>query len=129
LTYKQLEESETFDFDVFEEGSAINVGDDVTCLSGRTCVDDEGERYIDWDGDGQSDISFEDEDFNVHSLRLNAVLRWEYRPGSTIFLVWQQNRLDRINSGTFDLGDAPAALRSIEPENVFIIKVNYWLGL
>jgi hypothetical protein len=75
LTYKQLEQSETFNFDVFEEGSAIDAGDATVCVGGRTCVDDDGERYIDWDGEGQTDISFEDENFNVHSLRLNAVLR------------------------------------------------------
>jgi hypothetical protein len=60
---------------------------------------------------------------------LNAVLRWEYRPGSTLYLVWQQNRRDRLDTGSFDLGGDFRALRSIEPDNIFIVKVNYWLGL
>ncbi|UCC72837.1 MAG: carbohydrate binding family 9 domain-containing protein [Gemmatimonadota bacterium] len=127
-TYKQLERPESFDFDVFEEGTAVIDGEDVSCAGGRTCERD-GERYIDWDGDGVVDTSFDDEDFNIRSLRLNAVLRWEYRPGSTIFLVWQQNRRDRVNDGSFDLGSDLDALRSLDTENVFIIKVNYWLGL
>jgi hypothetical protein len=129
LTYKQLAASESFDFDVFEEGIAVEAGDNIACAGGRTCVDDDDTRYIDWDGDGQTDIDFDDRRFNIQSLRLNAVLRWEYRPGSTVFFVWQQNRRDRVNTGTFDLGRDFDALTSIEPENVFIIKVNYWLGL
>jgi hypothetical protein len=112
----------------FVEGTAVVDGDNVSCAGGRVCEGD-GERYIDWDGDGIADISFEDGDFNIRSLRLNAVLRWEYRPGSTIFLVWQQNRRDRINDGSFDLGRDIDALGSLDSENVFILKVNYWLGL
>lgn len=128
LTYKQLDRSESFDFDVYEEGTAVVVGENVSCVDGRTCVND-GERYVDWDGDGIVDTSFSDRNFNIRSLRLNAVLRWEYRPGSTIFLVWQQNRRDRVNDGSFDLGRDLDALGSLDSENVFIVKVNYWLGL
>ncbi|MGD2153032.1 MAG: DUF5916 domain-containing protein [Gemmatimonadales bacterium] len=128
LTYKQLKASESFDFDLYQEGTAVVDGDVVTCAGGRTC-DSDGERYVDWDGDGIIDTSFSDRDFNIRSLRLNAVLRWEYRPGSTIFLVWQQNRRDRVNDGSFDLGRDIDALGSIDSENVFILKVNYWLGL
>jgi hypothetical protein len=127
-TYKQLEAAETFDFDVFEEGFAVVDGDEVTCVDGRTCAYDD-ERYVDFDGDGTIDFDFSDRAFNVRSLRLNAVLRWEYRPGSTLYLVWQQNRRDRVDSGSFDLGNDFSALRSIEPDNIFIVKVNYWLGL
>jgi hypothetical protein len=127
-TYKHLEQSESFDFDVYEEGMAVVDGEDVSCVGGRTCESD-GDRYVDWDGDGIVDTSFSDRDFNIRSLRLNAVLRWEYRPGSTIFLVWQQNRSDRINDGSFDLSRDIDALRSLDSENVFIVKVNYWLGL
>lgn len=128
LTYKHLERSESFDFDVYEEGSAVIDGENVTCVGGRTCESD-GDRYVDWDGDGIVDTSFSDRDFNIRSLRLNAVLRWEYRPGSTLFLVWQQNRSDRVNDGSFDLGRDIDALGSLDSENVFIVKINYWLGL
>ncbi len=128
LTYKQLTTAESFDFDVFEEGRALESGGAVVCIDGRTCVIDDT-RYVDWNGDGVPDISFSDRSFNVQSLRLNAVLRWEYRPGSTIFLVWQQNRRDRIDDGSFDLGRDFDALWDIEPENNFILKVNYWFGL
>ncbi len=128
LTYKQLDESESFSFDVFEEGTAVAGVDDVTCVGGRTCVSG-GNRYVDFDGDGAVDFDFEDEDFNVRSLRLNAVLRWEYRPGSTLFLVWQQRRRDEVNVGSFQFRRDLDALGAADAENVFIVKLNYWLGL
>jgi hypothetical protein len=128
LTYKQLQESETFDFDVFGEGTALAAGEDVSCGSGRTCVSD-GTRYVDYDGDGSSDVSFSDRDFNIRSLRMNAVLRWEYRPGSTVFLVWQQSRRSREATGTFEFGRDLGRLWDVEPENLFIVKFTYWLGI
>jgi hypothetical protein len=70
-------------------------------------------------------------DFINRSLRGNAVLRWEYRPGSVLFLVWTQSR------GAFTETDNPS-LRPYDDlmdtftdkgENVFLVKLNYWLGL
>jgi hypothetical protein len=73
-------------------------------------------------------FSFRNPDFNVRSLRGNAVLRWEYRPGSTLFLVWQQNRSGGEPFGDFRLGrDAAGVFRS-HPDNVFVIKATYWIG-
>jgi hypothetical protein len=128
LSYKQLMQPRSFQFDVFSEGMAAPGGDDVTCSDGRTCVDD-GSRYVDFDADGSTDLSFSDRAFNIRSLRMNTVLRWEYRPGSTIFLVWQQSRSSRENIGTFDLDRDFNSLWGIEPENLFIVKFTYWLGL
>ncbi len=56
------------------------------------------------------------------------MLRWEWRPGSTLYLVWQQERADRVAVGDFDFGRDRAALFRAEPENVFQVKVNYWLS-
>jgi hypothetical protein len=69
------------------------------------------------------------EDFNVRSLRGNAVLRWEWRPGSTMFVAWQQQREDfGAGVGDFSFGRDRAALFGARPDNVFLIKVNYWLN-
>ena len=100
----------------------------VSCSGGRTCVS-EGTRYVDFDGDGSTDHAFSDRDFNFRSLRLNAVMRWEFRPGSTVFLVWQQSRTDRVTDGSFDFGRDITQLWRSEPENLFIAKFTYWLGL
>jgi hypothetical protein len=67
-------------------------------------------------------------DFTFRSLRGNAVLRWEYRPGSTLFFVWQQLRSAEYVLGDLDFGrDLPGAFG--EPaRNVFLIKATYWVG-
>lgn len=71
-------------------------------------------------------------DFHRRSLRFNLVLRWEYAPGSTVFAVWQQNR-DRDFDDTRDpdfepLADAGRSFAD-EGDNVFLVKVNRWIGL
>ena len=130
LSYRQLLRPGSFEFDTFDEGSYLETpGGAATCAGGRTCVDDEGSRYIDFDRDGVTDYTFDDRDFNVRSLIGNAVLRWEYRPGSTLFLVWQRQQENEINSGRFDFRRDVDALFGAIAENVFMIKLNYWIGL
>ncbi|HEU0016454.1 MAG TPA: DUF5916 domain-containing protein [Longimicrobium sp.] len=66
-------------------------------------------------------------DFTVRSLRGNAVVRWEYRPGSTLFFVWQQERAGAGASGVFHADDVGRLFR--EPaRNVFLVKATYWIG-
>ncbi len=75
-----------------------------------------------WGGDAP------DFDFNLRSLRGTAVLRWEWRPGSTLYLAWQQTRSDYARGvGDFDFGRDRRALFSADPDNVFMLKMNYWL--
>lgn len=79
-----------------------------------------------------------DEDFSYRSLLGNLVLRWEWRPGSTLFLVWQQRRIDaRTGHGTdgvepwvggFDLGRDVDDMFSTRPDNIFVLKASYWLN-
>ena len=61
------------------------------------------------------------------------MLRWEYRPGSTLFLVWTQNRggffpFDPTFSAGGDLSDLLLHGRD-RPTNVLLVKANYWLTL
>lgn len=77
-------------------------------------------------------------DFSLNSFLLNTVLRWEFRPGSTIFLVWSQSRtndvfLDPFNQDNVDLYgqqtiDQINDVFGLFPTNVFLIKVNYLFG-
>jgi hypothetical protein len=67
-------------------------------------------------------------DFSTKSLRGNAVMRWEWRPGSTLFLVWQQRRSGSDEFGDFDFGRDAGAIFDQKPENVFLVKMNYWLN-
>ncbi len=71
-------------------------------------------------------IEFANPNFSLASLRGNAVLRWEYRPGSTIFFVWTQNRADTSLDGRFRVGDALDRLFSASANNVFLVKLSYW---
>jgi hypothetical protein len=74
-------------------------------------------------------FSFDNPSFNRRSLVGNAVYRWEYRPGSTVFVVWTQSRNDELrNVGDFEFGRDRSALLATHPDNIFLIKVNYWLG-
>ena len=68
-------------------------------------------------------------DFNYRSLRGNAVLRWEYRPGSTLFLVWTQSCSASAADPTFDVGPDLGHLCQGRSDNVFAVKMNYWLSL
>lgn len=71
----------------------------------------------------------ENPDFNVRSLRGTAVLRWEYRPGSTVFFVWTQERSGSEAYGDFDFNRDKSALFRDRPVNVFQITASYWLGI
>jgi hypothetical protein len=79
-------------------------------------------------GNGALSFPIPDNDFNIRSLRANAVVRWEWRPGSTFYLAWQQTRSDRTRTGTFDLPADARALWSAPSDNVLVLKVNYWMN-
>jgi len=68
----------------------------------------------------------DDPNFSLASLRGNAVLRWEYLPGSTLFLVWTQNRSDTETIGAFDTGRSLHRLFDAQADNIFLVKVSYW---
>lgn len=128
VTYKQLARPESYAFTTFEEGSASTSEGEVRCVGGTTCVAD-GVRWFDLDADGIADESLGGRDFNFRSLRGNAVLRWEYRPGSTLFLVWQQSRESEEGVGSFELGRDLDGLFGAPAENTFILKVSHYLSL
>jgi len=67
--------------------------------------------------------------FNAVNFNANVLLRWEYLPGSTVYLVWTQGRFgDTGNYGTSieeRLGDT----WSLPRQDVLVLKVNYWFSL
>lgn len=78
--------------------------------------------------DGETQFTLPDRDFNVRSFRSTTVLRWEWRPGSTLYLVWQQDRAggglpgDRVGVG--DLLNSTRAAGN----HFFAVKASYWVG-
>ena len=95
-----------------------------------------GSRFrVDPDGSGPAPtFHVDNEDFNFRSFLGNAVFRWEWRPGSTLFLVWQQSMesesgtADGQGAGDFDFGHDAGELFRIRPDNIFQVKVSYWLN-
>jgi hypothetical protein len=80
-------------------------------------------RFAPWGGGATPD------GFNVKQFNSNAVVRWEYRPGSTLFLVWQQGRQqDDLNPGTFDFDRDYGDLFRTHPINTFLVKLTYFFS-
>ena len=78
--------------------------------------------------DGAAAFTLANSDFNTRSYRSNVVLKWEWRPGSILYVVWQQNRASRTTDGEhvgvgdlFDSWSAPG-------DNIFLIKSTLWLS-
>jgi hypothetical protein len=127
---KELRAPRTFDF--LEYGEDRDIGTIQPSANGRYIVDPDGVGPA-------SSFQVPDLDFNLRSLVGNAVLRWEWRSGSTLFLVWQQRRSYRFTGtgpdgggdrtpGGFALNHELGELFGIKPENTFLIKVNYWFS-
>ena len=106
---------------------ADDYGDRYQVLTDYTDMD--GVRSVDIDGDGAVDYSFDLADFNYRELRSNLVMRWEYRPGSTLFLIWSHGRTSEAPDGRFVLADDLKDLADEPGEHVILAKLNYWFGL
>lgn len=115
--FKELRRSKSFDFMVYgTEGSTIGGGT-------------AGDLKADPDGTGPAPpLQFEDPSFNVRAFQGNAVLRWEYRPGSTLFVVWQQARHSTGSDRTFNFGRDYSGIFEAPGENTFLVKASYWIG-
>jgi len=116
-SFKELARPDSYDFNRYgENGSTIEYYD--------------GEYIVDPDGPGPAEpFSFSDPNFNFKSLRLNAVFRWEYLPGSTLYLVWTQSRYNDYYQRDFQFHDVAQILWNENSDNIFMIKLTYWLHL
>jgi hypothetical protein len=116
--FKELARPRSFDF--------LRYGGAGSLLS----YDEELRRYsADPDADGPAPaFTFNDPDFNFKSLRLNAVFRWEVRPGSNLYAVWTRQQQDFADPGEFRFGRDASALFKAPGDDVFLVKMAYWLG-
>jgi len=73
-------------------------------------------------------FSFGDPDFNFKSLRVNAVFRWEFKPGSTFYFVWTQQREDYARPGQFAFGSDVSSMVHAPADNIVMAKVSYWFS-
>jgi hypothetical protein len=119
------------DYERFREFAAprmlrkLDYGRDIGTISRGAS----GVYTVDPDGTGPAaTFSFGDPNFSARSLRGTAVLRWEYRPGSTVYFAWTQQRAGFSDDGTLDFRRDQSALWRDPADNVFLVKLNYWLG-
>ncbi len=81
--------------------------------------------FIDENSDGTDDYAFGNPDFNIEEFLMNLVLRWEYVPGSELYIVWSQSRNGFEGDGRFILNEDIREMFRIVPHNIFLIKLSY----
>lgn len=115
--FKQLNRPRAYDYLVFGE-------------AGSTISQEDGSYLVDPDGDGPADSFYiNNPDFNYKSMRGTVVLRWEYRPGSLLYLVWTQNRADFGYPGQLSLWRDLGNLFTAPGDNIFLVKFSYRFNL
>ena len=85
-------------------------------------------RATDYDARYQPYAGVMPSDFNQKFFNSNVVVRWEYRPGSTLYLVWNQGREDfQSTMGDQNFTEDFNDLFHTRPLNTFLVKISYWL--
>lgn len=112
-------------YDGFKELARPRSWDFLDYGAGTSSVVHEGGQYVIDPGDGGNPVILSDPDFNYKSLRGTVVLRWEYRLGSTLYLVWTQNRADYRDPGDFSFNRDFAHMLSAPGDNIFMLKFTY----
>jgi hypothetical protein len=113
-SFKELAQPHTFDFTVYGQDRGLIAYDPATQL------------YLVGPGDGGTPFSFTNPDFNFKSLRLNAILRWEWRPGSAMYFVWTEQRQDDTSPGQFAFGRDVRRTFAAPADDVILFKIAYW---
>ena len=85
-------------------------------------------EYVATPGTGGTSVAFADPDFSFKSLRVNTVLRWEWRPGSALYAVWTQARENSEDPQDADVGRSLDVLLGSPATNVFEVKATFRLG-
>jgi hypothetical protein len=113
--FKELAKPRTYTFNTYGHGTSTFNSDTYT---------------VDPDGPGPAQpFTIDNPDFNFVSLRGNAVLRWEYLPGSVVYFVWTQTRSDQETVGSFQFNHSFDRMWTLNPDNTFIIKFSYWINM
>ncbi|HUR00543.1 MAG TPA: DUF5916 domain-containing protein [Gemmatimonadaceae bacterium] len=122
--YKELARPGTRDYNYYASGNGSTLTPVRDPETGKITS-----FTVDPDGAGTApSFSIDNPDFRTHSLRGNAVVRWEYRPGSALFFVWQQERSDYLPfEGTFLTRRETRQIFG-RPANVFLVKATYWFA-
>jgi hypothetical protein len=106
-------------------------GRDLGTISHTTGPDGVVADYtVDPDGPGSAaSFTFANPDLSERSLRGNAVFRWEYRPGSVLYVAWTHARASDAAFGDLQLRRDTDAILGTRPDNVFLVKASWWLPM
>ncbi|MDL2265093.1 carbohydrate binding family 9 domain-containing protein [Parabacteroides sp. OttesenSCG-928-G21] len=85
-----------------------------------------GVYAVNW---GDKDYQFKDPNFSFNEFRSNLVARWEYKPGSTLYLVWEHTMSNRDKQVISGWGNNLDRMFGLPASNVFMVKLNYWISL
>lgn len=121
-----------YDYKLIDHPVAENYRDRFTVFSPAQISPDGDQYLIDENQDGKTDYQFDRMDFKVKQFLSNLVLRWEYSPGSSVYLVWSQSRNVSDSDGKLDyFADLGQLFNNGDnkPHNVFLIKFSYRFGL
>jgi hypothetical protein len=88
-----------------------------------------GIYHVDENNDNSVDYSFKNPDFNFRQFRSNLVVRWEYSPGSTLYVVWSQGRTSSASEGIYSFRNDVRELFDVHPRNIFLLKLSYMFSL
>lgn len=115
------------DYKDVDNPTAENFADRFHVLQGHEYAIANGVVSANYNG---AAYQFSQPDFDFRQLRSTVVLRWEYRPGSTVFAIWSHGRTSETDfDGRYRFGHDVRALADAPAENVVAIKVNWWLGV
>ncbi len=114
-------------FNYVSDARAKYYGDRVTFYNpDQIKFSEANNRYaVDEDQDGNTDYEFDNPDFSQVSFNSNLVIRWEYIPGSEIFLVWSQGIFGEANTRDDLFTGLNDRIFNRKPENIFLIKATY----
>ncbi len=118
-----------FDFKYITDAKAPNLKDRFHSYGAEEISYDEaGDSYTINESGSELNYKFGNPDFNIKEFLSNLVFRWEYRPGSFIYLVWSQSRSNSSSYGGLNLGDDFADIWEIHPRDAILLKVSYRIG-
>lgn len=124
-TFREVDQNLEVDFDKrFSEYSESEIHENIDSDDGRIVS-----YEIDRDSDGINDHIFGNPDFNYKQMNTNMVIRWEYNPGSSVYLVWSTGKSDYEQTGTFNFSADSKRLLKTTGDNVFLLKFSYLLAM
>ena len=117
------------DFKYVTDATANRLSDRFQLYDNTQVQYEEGTYYFDDNLDGLDDYNMSNPDFSVVQFNSNLVLRWEYIPGSELFLVWSQGIRTDVSLENGLIEGAQNGILEHQPQNIFLIKATYRFNL